>query len=351
MTGRAGRSTAGLAIGVLVCAAMAAGVVAVLRTQRDGAKGPGLGEEFNYDLKALGRVDPRLILYEEPSPPIAVGLAEPRGIATGPEDRVYIVGDRAVGVLNSEGQQTGRFELAGAPAAVDVDAGGLMYVAMTDHVEVYDGRGRKLAAWPAAGGQPVFTSIAAAENDVFVADAGNKVVLRYDKTGKLISEIGRNEPRRNIEGFFIPSPCFDVAMGADGLLRAVNPGRRRIEAYTREGDLEFWWGQSSTAIEGFAGCCNPAALALLPAGGGFVTCEKGLTRVKVYDAEGKFAGVVAAPEQFARHDALAETRDLYSARALDVAVDAQGRVLVLDPLTAEVRVFVRRAAAGAGKAE
>ena len=67
-------------------------------------------------------------------------------------------------------------------------------------------------------------------------------------------------------------------MASDGLLRVVNPGRHRIEAYTFDGDLEFSWGKVSVGIEGFCGCCNPVNFAIL-SDGSFITCEKGLTRV------------------------------------------------------------------------
>ncbi|MHC4639708.1 MAG: NHL repeat-containing protein, partial [Planctomycetota bacterium] len=126
------------------------------------------------------------------------------------------------------------------------------------------------------------TSIAVYENNVFAADAGNRIVMRYDTQGKLINTIGQKNTERNIPGFLIPSPYFDLAVGKDGLLRVVNPGLHRIEAYTFDGDLEFWWGRTSTLVEGFCGCCNPVNFAILD-DRSFVTCEKGLVRVKIYD--------------------------------------------------------------------
>ncbi|MBM3243119.1 hypothetical protein FJZ31_43220, partial [Candidatus Poribacteria bacterium] len=50
-------------------------------------------------------------------------------------------------------------------------------------------------------------------------------------------------------------------------------------------------GYLSMDIDGFCGCCNPVNFAMLP-DGRFVTCEKGLPRVKIYDADGTFSGVV-----------------------------------------------------------
>ena len=56
-------------------------------------------------------------------------------------------------------------------------------VGVGDHVEVYDRSGKRVAVWESLGERAVLSSIAVAEDDVFVADAGNRVVLRYDSDG------------------------------------------------------------------------------------------------------------------------------------------------------------------------
>jgi len=165
-----------------------------------------------------------------------------------------------------------------------------------------------------------------------VADAGNRVVVRYDTQGKLLGRIGRRDRERNIPGILVPSPYFDVAVGTEGLLWVTNPGRLRMEAYTFDGDLEVSWGTSSFAIDGFCGCCNPTHFALFR-DGRVVTSEKGLPRVKLYDEAGRFKSVVAAPKSF----------DI-EARGLDLGVDSAERVLVLDPSASQVRIFTRKAA-------
>ena len=63
---------------------------------------------------------------------------------------------------------------------------------------------------------------------MFVADAGRRIVVRYDLEGNFVNEIGRKDEKRNIDGFVIPSPYFDIAVAKDGLLRVVNPGEHRI---------------------------------------------------------------------------------------------------------------------------
>jgi hypothetical protein len=210
---------------------------------------------------------------------------------------------------------------------------------MPRHVEVYDAAGRRLASWADLGPKAILTSIALAERDVLVADAGNRLVWRYDTAGKLLGRIGKRDPQEKIYGFVIPSPYFDVAVSADGLVRVANPGTHRIEGYTLDGHLETMWGQHAETIEGFCGCCNPAHFAILP-DRRFVTAEKGIPRVKVYSEDGKLDGVVAGPETLAPWTTIVEeTRPEHRLPVVDVAADSRSRVLVLDPGAGRVRVF------------
>jgi hypothetical protein len=186
----------------------------------------------------------------------------------------------------------------------------------------------------------VLTAVAVAEKDVFVADAGNRVVLRYDLAGKLLGRIGKKDPDKHILGFIVPSPYLDLGVGADGLLWVVNPGRHRLEAYTADGDIQNYWGEESLGVKGFCGCCNPIHFARLP-DGRFVTSEKGLPRVKVYSAKGDFEGVVAGPELFPKQIENPHTAGP-SGVCMDLAVDSAGRVLLADAFSREVRVFTRK---------
>jgi len=357
---RKAMTTANLLIVLLVALAVLVCIVAVVQLDVTGKKGSGLGKEFTFEVDTY--IDPNLILYEESAQPISTAFAASSAVAVGPNDCLYVAGDKAIKVFSENGSLLATMELAdkpagagaGKPRSLAVSDDGKVYVGMPDHVEVYDGQGNQLASWDNLGRDAVLTSIAVSKADVFVADAGNRIVLHYDTTGKLINRIGGKAASvgapeggedRNVPGFVIPSPHFDLAVAKDGLLRVVNPGRRRIEAYTLDGDFEFSWGESSVAVEGFCGCCNPVNFALLP-DGGFVTCEKGLVRVKVYDSEGRFVGVVAGPDQLieAGQARICEFPDQCQAGAFDVAVDSKGRVFVLDTVKNLVRVFSKKKA-------
>jgi hypothetical protein len=330
-------------VGVLIAVAVVVGVFVVVRLDVTGRKDSGLGKEFEYDIESLAKIDPNLILYEELGQPISSGFSESHGIAVDSEGLVYVAGDKAIRVFAVGGTLSGEIKLIDMPRCLAVAGDGNIYVGVKGHVEVYDRGGKQLASWQGMSSDSLLTSIAVWKNDVFVADAGNRIVLHYDVNGTLVNRIGQKDKDKNISGFVIPSPYFDLAVGGDGLLRVVNPGRHRVEAYTYDGNLESWWGKFSSDVAGFTGCCNPVNFAILE-DGSFVTCEKGLIRVKIYSPEGNFVGVVAGPQQLLEDGAahICETAAECQTGGFDVAVGHHGQIFVLDTIKNVVRTFTRK---------
>ena len=328
----------------VVLLAVGVGIFAVSRVNRSGDAGSGLGEAFDYRIDEHKKVDPALIRYEQTGE-IPTGMQQARGVAAGPDDRIYVAGDEVIHVFDSAGSLDSKIALDSRPSCLAVGGRehafpGRIYLGAGRQIEVLDAEGKSLDRWEVPGEKAQLTSIAAAENDVFVADCGNRIVLRYDTSGKLIGRIGQRDEKHGVHGFVIPSPFFDVAVAPDGLLWVVNPGALRLEAYTFDGRLELFWEKKPGAeIEGFFGCCNPAHFAILP-DGRFVTAEKGLLRVKVYGDHGQFDCVVAGPEELdVSPPAGTQDRFDHQFKAVDVAADSGGRVLILDLAGGTVRVF------------
>jgi len=119
-------------------------------------------------------------------------------------------------------------------------------------------------------------------------------------------------------------------MDPDGFLWAANTGRHSLENYTLDGDFRSSWGESGMEIQGFSGCCNPSHFVILE-DGSFVTSEKGLPRVKLYNRIGDLISVVAPTERF-----------LEGTVGLDLAVDSAQKIYVLDPLQKLVRIFAKK---------
>ena len=75
--------------------------------------------------------------------------------------------------------------------------------------------------------------------------------------------------------------------------------------------------------------------------------EKGLNRIKLYDARGAFVGVVAGPDHLVKDLDLARRAcaDCHIGFGFDVACDAAGRIYALDPATRDIRIFTPKAVA------
>jgi hypothetical protein len=333
-------------LGGLLVAVLAVGSLAVLLTDPFGERGNRLPESFQYELAEYQKIDPALIRCRQVGE-IALEMKEPRGVAAAEDGRILVAGDQSVEIFDPQGKKIRRITLVEEPrclvvAGSDHAAPGRIYVGLKEHLATFDAADAPPKNWESRGPKAVFTSIAPAEQDVFVADAGNKIVWRFDPDGKLLGRIGDRNPDRDVPPFIVPSPYFDVALAPDGLLRAVNPGRFQIEAFTFDGYLEQRWGKSGLEIDRFCGCCNPSAMAILP-DGRFVTGEKGIPRVKIYGPEGRFEGVVVGPDVLAPTPAaLTETREEHRLAPVDLAVDRRGRILVLDPAARKVRIFMEK---------
>jgi hypothetical protein len=365
-------------IGLAIAAAIVIGIAAILMIDVTGRGGSGLSQAYDLDVAKLAAFDPNLILYREDAPAIATGFARSHALAVDASGLIYVAGDSAIRLLDQTGDLQRVIGLASEPRCLAVLADGTIYVGLRDHVEVFDSKGQRQAAWPGLGERTFLTSIAVSGSDVFLADAGNAVVVHCDTTGKVIERMGLkgsdegqiaggsgkreladgsdhspsakpsalplppSASRHQASAFLVPSPYFDVAVAPDGLLRVVNPGLCRVETYTFNGDMEGSWGHNSAKIDGFCGCCNPVNIAVLP-DGGVVTAEKGLIRVKVYNADGSLRGVVAGPDQLVAGGAAYVFQNAADAQAsgFDVAVDSQQRVLVLDTIKNTVRIFAR----------
>jgi len=324
-------------------ACVAGGVALATLARAAKAGGDSSVNPFSYDVERASRVDPGLIKYEQVKR--LSGLArEPRRIAAGPGDSLYIATSTGVDILHRTGAKLAQISTASAARCVAAAEDGTVYIGLRTHVEVFDRQGRQLSTWEAPTKKTWFTGLCVGANDVFAADSANRVVFRYDRSGKLAGRIGEKSQERNIPGLIVPSPYLDVKLGLDGLLRVNNPGRHSVQVFTPAGDLEFSWGKPSLAVDGFCGCCNPVGLALF-SDGRCVTCEKGVPRVKVYSAERSFESVVAGPELFRENGRPGQVSDRSDGTlgGLDATVDSQGNVYILDLVAGDVRVMKPKA--------
>ena len=319
------RLLTGIVIAVSVAGILYFGIRAVTDRSREQGDNP-----FAYDIESFRQSGSDLVRFSEVRD-IELPLAMVYALAVGPEDVLYVSGDESILVFDHEGRHLSTIAVSGKAWCLAVADSGDLYAGMHDHVEVFGRDVARKAAWESLGEEAILTSIAIGRDSVFVADAGQRIVWRFEKTGGQPRRIGDRDDARDIPGFVIPSPYFDVAVDPDAFLWAANTGRHSLENYTREGDLRSSWGEFSMEIEGFCGCCNPSHFAILE-DGSFVTSEKGVPRIKIYDRLGRLSSVVAGPDRFDEGTV-----------GLDLALDSAQRILVLDPARRMVRIFVKDA--------
>ena len=338
-----GATKSGVLIGLVIAGAMGLGVWALVQIEQQDQAPSGLGKAYQYDISSLAYIDPNQIRYDSQQPPIETGYRNARAVCVDHEGLVWVAGDETVRVFQRDGNLVRTLSSDGPTYCVAVTPEGRVYVGKKDHVDVFGPDFKLESTWPSLGEDAVVTSLAVSATQVLVADAGHREVVVYDLAGQVVSRFGKANEDQGFAGLIVPSAYFDLALSQDGLLRVVNPGRLRVDAFTLDGQYEFSWGEPDSAIEGFCGCCNPCALAVLP-DGGFVTAEKGLMRVKIYNSDGGFEGVVAGPVELEIRiePKICRTPDECRANALDVAVDQTGDIYVLDTEHAQVSVFSKR---------
>ena len=281
---------------------------------------------YEYDLKELRKVDSSKISHKEVKQ-IKIQAKELHGIAIDSKDQIYVSTDEAILVLNAEGEKIKSLKVRGEARCLTIAENGNVLVGMRNRVDIRKPDGSLRNSFLIPGEKAFITSLAIDGENIYVADAGQKIVHHYNIDGKKIKEIGGKNTEAGIKGFVIPSPFFDLLMGRQGELWVVNPGRHAFEAYNSKGDQISSWERTSMSIEGFSGCCNPANIAML-SDGSFVTVEKGLERVKIHLPSGDVKSVVAAPELF-------EAGTI----GIDLAVDSEDRIYVLDPVKSMIRIF------------
>lgn len=186
-----------------------------------------------------------------------------------------------------------------------------IYALFPTRIEVYNRKGDILQKWEACSDNSDYCSLAVGEGGVFVTDAANKNICKYNLDGTL------NRFISSPSGFVVPSYCFAVTL-MDGKLFCSNPGRHKVEQYTLEGEFVASFGESGADAGAFSGCCNPAIIT--PANNGeLLTSEKGIPRISCYSETGKFRSILLDSK------ALGGGHDAYDVRVMKDKLAVAGR--------------------------
>ena len=245
-----------------------------------------------------------------------------RAIAVDQHGQIYAAADAHISVFDAAGRPTRRWPAAGPVHSVAVAADGSVYAGQVHQIEIFDPAGKLLHTWRDNALLGRVTSIGFVAGSVLAADAAGRAIRRFDARGKLLNNIGKDNP---VNGFLVPNGVLDFAVDGRGVIHAANPGKHRVERYTPAGVLLGHIGHfHGTDPAGFGGCCNPTNVAV---GAGLYVTEKAGPRAKVYDFSGALQAVVAA--------------DVFdpNCKNMSLAVDHRGRVYVADTVRLAIFVF------------
>jgi len=247
-----------------------------------------------------------------------------RGICVDGADLVYSVGDQEVKVFESTGQLKRHWQTAKPGYCIAIDQQSCVYVGQVGQIEKFDSTGKPLATWQDGDKLGLVTAIGFTDKYVLVADAKDRCIRRYDRIGKWLNDIGKDN---NTRGFLIPNGHLDFSVDAQGVIHTANPAKHRVERYSLEGKLLGYFGRfGQRRPEDFPGCCNPTNLTLNKNGHVIVT-EKASPRLKVYDSAGKLLSLISEKA----FDA--------GCKNMDVATDSHGRIYVVDTVSMHICVF------------
>ena len=220
---------------------------------------------YEYDISEFEASGRESIAYDEVLT-VGLDLVTPYALALDAHDKLYVTGDRILLLFDAHGNLTARIPTDRPVSALAVDDNGDIYCAAGEYIQVLDSAGVKKEQWQDLGVDAILTSVAVGDNDVYLADAGQLVVWHFNKAGDLLGEIGKKDAARDIPGFVIPSPYFDVLVDADGFLWAVNTGMHPFENFAGDGSLRSYWGKAAMILDGFSGFRNPSPPALMEDG-------------------------------------------------------------------------------------
>jgi sugar lactone lactonase YvrE len=315
----------GLTIIVLVILGVIIGVILFdFLSNRPDRRG---SNPYALDVDQFKEVDEELISHEE-TRNFSLGLLAPAGIDY-LNDTLYIAGESSLAVISRDGTSATLHEIIHHPTCIAVEEDAI-YIGYKQFVAKYAPSGELLRQWTDLGERAVITSLAFKEDRIYVADAGNRRVVIFSQEGEILGEFEGKAESDAGHGFIVPSANFDLVVDTYGELWVVNPGKHAIENYSDDGRMRGFWEHASYDIDGFLGCCNPARIAAMP-DGSFITSEKGLVRIKIYDQSGKLLSVVAPPSLFKEEG-----------KAPDICIDEEGTIYALDFDKDMVRIFEPR---------
>jgi sugar lactone lactonase YvrE len=182
------------------------------------------------------------------------------GIAVDRQGQLYAAGDSEVKVFDDAGRLKRRWPTSRPALSVAVAGDGTVFAGQLGQMEMFDSAGKLVNAWRDERLLGCVTAIGFVKDGVLVGDAADRAIRHFDRHGKFLNDIGKNNP---VNGFLIPNGVVDFAVDSQDVIHAANPGKHRVERYRPTGELLGHMGRfDQLDPAGFTGCCNPTNVAV-----------------------------------------------------------------------------------------
>ncbi len=248
------------------------------------------------------------------------------GVAVGAGRAIHALGDGEVRVFDANGGVARAWKVSEQSACLTVAPDGRVLVGAPGRIEIYGAAGNRVGGFSVGEtGKPAdVTAVKVVRDGILVADAGARLVRRFDANGVERGLIGN---QHKTGSFMLPNRSLDIDVDAAGTVYATDTGRHQVTAWTLDGAPVAAFGRFGLAKpEDFVGCCNPVNLAVAP-DGCVVTGEKVAARVKVFGPDRALLAVIG-PEHF---DPMCTH--------IHLAVDSSGRIVAADPVRRTITIF------------
>jgi len=291
------------------------------------------------DLSEFQQIDHASLLYEYDHS-FSTQLLQTKRFSKGENGSVWVCGDKRVLQFDKTGKLMWSKDLQDTPHAV-VSYDQNVIIAYKDALEALNMEGAQLWRKGPLEGKTYFTALAAYEGNLYAADAGQRNIVVCQLSDQKLSRFGDKDEAKGNPGFVVPSGYFDMKITDQGLFHIANPGRLRVETWSFDGMFQGSWGQAGMALGRFCGCCNPVFFDVFP-NGSFVTSEKGLSRVCIFNPDGSLKGMAMSSDELVQDPVkMKQARNQNAAGVgFDVLVQEDGSLLICDPVMNEIRTFV-----------
>jgi len=174
--------------------------------------------EYNIDHYKNTSIQPAFILAET----LQLALEKPTAITITHQNELVVAGSIAVHIYDTNLDRAQTFDLQ-EPATCVAAWRDTFYVGMQSGFSSFTKNGNPLTYHIDDEENTYFTSIAVNDDFIFLADAGNRVVKKYSKSGNFLARLAEANEEKGIPKLVIPSPYFDIAL-EEANLWIVNPG-------------------------------------------------------------------------------------------------------------------------------